>query len=219
MTRNSSLKQVFVAYLCVTVVVVVLLSLYGSYMARTFHLDQTAEDLEARARLCSQHMVELIQQDETDKIDALCKELGETVQTRITVIRPTGEVIGDTEESPHEMENHKERPEIKEAIESPDAVGRSTRFSATLKEHTMYVAVAASDGGTPVVVRASTPVTDVKMKRDLIDRFIIVLGFVAVVIITAVSPMLSLRIGRPTVEPESGTTQPSNQNGRRHHED
>ena len=205
MTRNSSLKQVFVAYLCATVVAVVLMSLYGSYTTRTFHLDQTAEDLEARARLCFQHMVELIQQDETDKIDAICKELGEAVQTRITVIRPTGEVIGDTEKNPHEMENHKERPEIRESLESPDAIGRSTRFSATLKEHTMYVAVAVSDGTAPVIVRASTPVTAVKMKRDLIDRFIIVLGFVAVVVITAVSPMLSLRIGRPTEEPESGT--------------
>jgi hypothetical protein len=81
-------------------------------------------------------------------------------------------------------------------MESPDAVGRSTRYSATLEENTMYVAVASFQGGAPVVVvRTSIPVTSVERKLDLIDRNIIVAGFVAVVLITAISPWFSFRTG------------------------
>ncbi|OHB65932.1 MAG: hypothetical protein A2V70_03080 [Planctomycetes bacterium RBG_13_63_9] len=197
MSKTLSLKPVLVTYLCVTVVAVVLMGLYGSYMMRTLYRDQTAEDLEVRARLCLPSVVELLQQGKTEAIDALCKRLGEPVQTRITVIRPTGEVIGDTEENPRDMENHKKRPEVREAIQNPDGVGRSTHFSATLEQHMTYVAVAAFDNGAPfVLVRTSLPNATINKKLDLIDRHIIVAGFVAIVLITAVSPWLSLRIDR-----------------------
>ena len=49
-------------------------------------------------------------------VDAISKELGELMNTRITVIRDSGDVVGDTNEDPAKMENHADRPEIKQAM-------------------------------------------------------------------------------------------------------
>ena len=73
-------------------------------------------------------------------IDDLCKELGRKASMRITVILPDGRVAGDTDESPQNMANHADRPEIAEALAGN--VGRSaSRWSDTLKEWRLYAAV------------------------------------------------------------------------------
>ena len=60
----------------------------------------------------------------------MCKELGEKAATRLTVILPDGKVVGDSEESPQNMDNHADRhEEIIEALAGD--VGNSLRFSDT----------------------------------------------------------------------------------------
>ena len=50
------------------------------------------------------------------EIQKLVSELGEKTGIRITVISKDGTVLGDSSRSPSEMENHSDRPEIREAI-------------------------------------------------------------------------------------------------------
>lgn len=64
--------------------------------------------------------------------------------SRITVISPTGKVLYDSVEDQFTMENHKERPEIKEAI--ANGKGSNLRESNTIKRRTYYYAVMLEDG-------------------------------------------------------------------------
>ena len=61
------------------------------------------------------------------------------MRMRVTVILPSGEVLGDSDEDPRYMENHADRPEVQQA--SAVGLGRVTRFSTTVREEMMYVAV------------------------------------------------------------------------------
>ena len=79
------------------------------------------------------------------KIDAFCKEVGQLTDTRITVIKPDGSVLGDSDSTPATMENHAGRPEIQQALSNPGSIGRAVRESPTLGVTTMYVAIAAQD--------------------------------------------------------------------------
>ncbi|OHB67633.1 MAG: hypothetical protein A2V70_00015 [Planctomycetes bacterium RBG_13_63_9] len=197
MANEKSRKRLFVAYLCATVVVVALACLHGSHLVRTTYKEQTSRDLEVRARLCSREILELVETDQVDAVDALCKKLGKAIHTRITVILPTGKVIGDTEEDPRKMENHTHRQEIQQALTSAGGVGRSTRYSKTVEETMMYVALALPRGESPdLVVRTSVPITAVTKRLVVIDQTIIAAGLVAVVLIVAVSPWLCFCIGR-----------------------
>lgn len=74
---------------------------------------------------------------------------------RFTLISPDGSVLYDSEARPEAMENHLDREEIKEAVESGS--GSSARYSSTLTERTFYEAVRLSDGG--ILRISSTQVT------------------------------------------------------------
>ena len=197
MNRRKSLKQLLVGYLCVTIVVVILVGLCSIYMVHDLYVKQTAEDLQARARLCSNPIAKLLRQDDAGAVDALCKELGRDVNTRITVIRPGGQVIGDTEEDPATMENHADRPEIRQVLDDPSAVGNSTRHSTTLEDTLMYVAVAVVEGGqAAAVVRTSIPITTLTKRLDAAYRAVLTAGMVGALVIIAAMPWFSIRLTR-----------------------
>lgn len=196
-------RQLFLPYLWITIVVVVVVGLYGAHTLRRFYLEHLGMDLEARARLCARQMIELLERDDTAGVDVAAKELGKTTSTRITVILPSGEVLGDTEENPRHMDNHKHRPEVQEALDG--AVGQSTRYSATLQEEFMYVAVPVyRNDSLAAIVRTSVPVTAIDEALGAILHRILVGALVATGLIAAVSLWISLRISGPLEELKVG---------------
>ncbi|MDR2665732.1 MAG: ATP-binding protein [Oscillospiraceae bacterium] len=63
---------------------------------------------------------------------------------RVTLIAATGEVRFDTAGDTGAMENHRDRPEVRAALET--GFGECTRFSGTLRERTYYCAVKLRGG-------------------------------------------------------------------------
>ncbi len=51
MQDGSLFGKFFISYLRITTLLVILIGLYGCYTMRQFHLAQTAENLETRARV------------------------------------------------------------------------------------------------------------------------------------------------------------------------
>ena len=64
--------------------------------------------------------------------------------TRVTRVAADGAVLYDSQADAGQMENHLERPEIAEALES--GIGGSVRYSDTLGEATIYRALRMQDG-------------------------------------------------------------------------
>ncbi len=74
----------------------------------------------------------------------LTEETGNLTTSRITLTRPDGTVLYDSEKYPDSMENHKSRPEFEAAREKGS--GAVVRFSETLSEQTFYYAVKLDSG-------------------------------------------------------------------------
>lgn len=74
-------------------------------------------------------------------------ELGDT---RVTLVADDGTVLYDSDESPSDMANHADRPEIAEALADGDGI--SERSSSTVGETMLYNAVRLDDGS---VIRLS----------------------------------------------------------------
>lgn len=74
----------------------------------------------------------------------LTEETGNLTTSRITLTRPDGTVLYDSEKYPDSMENHKSRPEFESAREKGSGV--VVRFSETLSEQTFYYAVKLDSG-------------------------------------------------------------------------
>jgi two-component system phosphate regulon sensor histidine kinase PhoR len=114
--------------------------------------------------------------------------LGDRPDTRITIIDKTGVVIGDNRQSPSLMNNHSQRPEIIEARR--DGRGDSERYSSTVDQNLLYVAVRVNEG-TDVLGYVRVAVSIVAVEQQLgelrnriyvsaavITAFFLVLGFI-----------------------------------------
>lgn len=77
---------------------------------------------------------------------------------RITFIDFSGQVLGDSEGSAAQMENHSSRKEVQEAIQG--RLGFDIRYSSTLNMNFYYVALANKETG--VITRTSVPLTELE---------------------------------------------------------
>ncbi|WP_163878513.1 two-component system histidine kinase PnpS [Paenibacillus favisporus] len=71
-------------------------------------------------------------------------KLGKLTEARVTFIKRDGTVVGDSESNPLEMDNHSKREEIVTA--SKEGVGHAIRYSDTLRQNMLYVAVPVTSG-------------------------------------------------------------------------
>ncbi len=127
----------------------------------------------------------------SDKINATVSEIGKQANIRITVIDKDGNVLGDSSHNPSEMENHRNRPEVREAVEK--GFGQSTRYSNTIHKDMLYVAVPirGSQGRIQGVVRTSLPTSSIREAFLPIKTKIILTGFILIILTVLLSYLSS----------------------------
>ena len=123
--------------------------------------------------------------------DTYLKALSDT-RYRLTLIAADGSVLYDTATGAADMENHRERTEVKEALET--GTGKSVRYSDTLLEKTIYVARRLKDG---TVLRMSVAQNSVGViLLGMLQPFLVVL-LCALVFSAVLANRLSKRIVGP----------------------
>lgn len=195
MRRKSLFWRLYLYFLLVTVGALVATAWYASKSLRQFHQDQVAADLLARARIFAGE-IPVLQASDPAGVDRLCKDVGRLTLTRITVVLPDGRVIGDSDEDPGVMENHRNRPEIAVALEG--GTGQSIRYSDTLRRRLMYLAISFRlNGGGTGVVRASLPLAVVDGALATFYRHVALGGLAVAGMFAVLALYLSRRITRP----------------------
>ncbi|HER44009.1 MAG TPA: PAS domain-containing sensor histidine kinase, partial [Candidatus Eisenbacteria bacterium] len=156
MRRRGFIWYLYLYYILVILVTAAAVSWYASRAVGRFYVRNTKSDLEATARL-----VEVIVSPHAaagDSIDAgrFCGRLEALPDMRVTVVASDGRVLCDTSEQPDRMENHGDRPEIIQALAG--LTGESVRYSDTIRQRFMYVAVPLRAGNRIVgAIRVSVP--------------------------------------------------------------
>jgi two-component system, OmpR family, phosphate regulon sensor histidine kinase PhoR len=203
MRSRRLLWQLYPTYLAVFVVALAALTWFYSRTLHEFYYEQTADSLKARAVLLEPQVRGRLTPASGPALNRLCRELGAGTATRFTIILPSGEVLGDSQEDPLKMENHATRPEVQAALTG--AAGGATRFSRTLLRDMMYVAVpVVEDGHITGVVRAAMAVDAIGATLDALYLRVALGGLAVVAIIALVSLWLSRRISRPLEEMTRG---------------
>ena len=196
MFKRSLLWQLYPVYLLIIVIALFIITWYLSQLLPDYYHNQVAEDLQARANLIKDQFLQKLMVEDFDGMDTLSKELGVSSSTRITIILPNGKVVADSDENPADMENHSNRPEFKDAFE--EGVGKSMRFSKTLGQRMMYLALPIKEKGKVLaIVRTSVPVVAIDDKlSDLVNK--IILSAIIIAIFAAVATfVVSRRISQP----------------------
>ncbi|MBL4900138.1 MAG: HAMP domain-containing protein, partial [Colwellia sp.] len=136
-----------------------------------------------RAKILTPEFSRLIQLQNYQEVQRESQKLGDESSTRITIILPSGKIIGDNKKDPTTMDNHKNRPEIQQAIQN--GKGLSIRYGHTLEIDSMYFAMPIiAQEKTIGIMRTSTPLYTLQNALWSI-YYKVSLGFFILIIITA----------------------------------
>jgi two-component system phosphate regulon sensor histidine kinase PhoR len=131
------------------------------------------------------------------------KAVRQQIATSITLLDANGQVLADSEQSPEQMENHADRAEIEAARDG--GFGRATRYSSTLDQPMMYVALRADDDSRPVrYVRVALPLDKVAEQSAWLRRVVASAAAATAAAALGLALWLARRITRPLQELTAG---------------
>lgn len=188
------------------VLIVVSMGILGGYLtsfARNSQLDNLRSHLEKEAKITSEAALPTFL-NQGGGLDALAKKLGKEIDARVTIIAVDGKVLGDSHEDPPVMENHAARPEVKDALTS--GLGESTRYSTTVKQEMMYIAVPVTNQGEILgVARVALPLVAV---QNSVNQVTLIISL-AMVVTTVLAIVAAGLIARVTTRPIREVTEAS----------
>lgn len=176
------LKSKLTGRLCIIGLVSVILTAVSATLAFWFIFSQQAQD---DLRTSGTLLASAYDQDTAPSGEALSKIASD--EYRITLISPEGNVLyeSDPQASEDRMDNHKDRPEIREAFETGN--GSSARESDTIGRVTYYYAVRLQNGD---VLRVSRQVDSVfSVFGGIIPILIVITIYVLLVCLVMASEM------------------------------
>jgi two-component system phosphate regulon sensor histidine kinase PhoR len=142
---------------CAIVLITLLMGYYLSSNLRNAFETEIEDQLFTSATLAKGYMrASPLRGDPIELANDISRSLG----VRVTLIAPSGKVLGDSDLTPTgvaEVENHSGRPEVMAAMET--GRGKSIRWSATVNILFIYVAIRLDDGS---VLRLARPLSSVE---------------------------------------------------------
>ncbi|MBN2102945.1 PAS domain-containing protein [bacterium] len=179
--RKSIIWQIFPQYILLILISLIIVTLYATDALKNIYLHRIRTDLKSRGRLIGRILTSDISAGEINTINREIEALAKENDIRISVILTDGKVIADSEEDYRFMENHADRPEIREAFET--RVGSSIRYSVTLNKNMLYVAVPVIRNDEVIAfIRTSMPAADLSHALHEIYRKIAFTGILVIFI-------------------------------------
>lgn len=194
--RKRLIWQLYPSYLVLVLIAVLATGWYASRAMRGYIRYQTHQDLLHQSHLLTEYFTPMFSSFNPPLLDQQCKRLGLGIPTRITLILPDGRVVADSEAETVQMENHADRPEIQSAFKG--RTGSSTRFSNTLKQEMIYVAVPLRMEDRVVgVVRVSLAISAIDRQLSDLQMRLAFGGLVVAALAALICLVISRRISRP----------------------
>ncbi len=198
MNQKPLLLQLYIPLLMVTLLTVIAVMLDAGIFIKQFDEEQTRDNLYARAKLVEMQLNGDVWKDEIT-VKEICDSAGKVSATRITIIKPDGKVIADSQENPNNMDNHGNRPEVIAALFG--STGTSIRYSKTLKQQMFYVAIPVIKNRDIVaVVRTSLPLKFINQAVNIVKIRLLYASLIIIIISAMLSYFLYIKLSRPINE-------------------
>tara|TARA_Y100000748_G_scaffold211114_1_gene177053 strand:+ start:838 stop:2616 length:1779 start_codon:yes stop_codon:yes gene_type:complete len=193
MRRRPLFIQLFYSYIPVIGIGLFILVILINQITKDFYYDHVEKDLHDRAKLTSK----IISQNPEliSSAQELAKSAGSIANMRVTIIDQDGVVVGDSDQEPGQMDNHKNRPEILEALN--EGVGSSQRFSKTLNQEMMYLAIPMEFEDNKWTVRVSMSLNNLELILADLQKQVTYLGLIIGLILFLISLFISRQVTIP----------------------
>jgi two-component system phosphate regulon sensor histidine kinase PhoR len=189
--------RIAIPYVILTVLATLALTAVVSNQLRAAQLVAIESQLAGEARLLADRLARDLSPDtDTGALDQDARRWAELVGARVTIIGRDGRVLGESHQDSASMDNHLSRAEVRQALQQGS--GTSVRFSSTLDQETMYVAVPISSPQAVVgVARVSLPVSLLEANVARLRRAILAAALVIALMVIGLGLLIAERIARP----------------------
>ena len=219
--KRKLIWQVFPSFLVIILLSLTAVTWYSTRYFKDFFLENSEKELTIQAKLLQNKFARLLREEGGSilQIDAECKRVGESIQSRVTIVLPSGQVVGDSFGRVETMENHLIRPEIQAALKGRKGI--SIRYSSTLDQNMMYIAFpvtledqgwgAVEPGGSTnpknqviAVVRTAVSISDIDKKITTVGNNILVALIFTLIAAAIASFYVAGRITKPVEQMTKG---------------
>lgn len=188
--------RIAVPYTVLFLMIMLGLGIYLSQVIRQTYIEELEQRLTDAARLVSETAAPVLAAQDTQELNVLARRNAGLLGMRLTIITTDGTVLGESDEDWSQMDNHLDRPEIAQALES--GTGSSTRFSHTVGHQMLYVAAQVNlNGQTTGVVRLSLPLSQVEANVAHLQRIILYATLLAAGLAILLAALIAAYTTRP----------------------
>lgn len=149
---------------------------------------QVEDELFTLARVLARSLPD---SEEPDVIRSWCREAGKITQLRITVMKTSGQVIGDSEDKLVSEDSHLDRPEVAGAL--ADGIAAAVRYSNTSGTEMLYAAYLVEEK--QVILRLAMPMTMVKTIENEVMIFFVFAVYLTPFIAVGISFLFARYLG------------------------
>ena len=188
--------KLFLSYLLVVAVFSGGVLYFVSARIDEFNLESVGAHLHALGIVTVRQAQPLFTAGDWEGLQREVGDLGRRLGVRITVVRLDGVVMADSDHNPKSMDNHGSRPEIVGALSNRE--GHAIRYSRTLQDTLMYLAMRFPEEGPPSgVLRVSMRVRNVDALRAKLGQQIGWIAAASLLVALLLAFVVSQRLGRP----------------------
>jgi two-component system phosphate regulon sensor histidine kinase PhoR len=161
--KQHFFKRIFLLYFFLLLSSALFIEFYVTNVIETNYINELRQSLVVQNDLLTEK-VTLHPRSEAERLSADIKSI---TGARVTIIDAKGNVLGDSDSSPGSMDNHIDRPEIKDA--GIKGTGWSLRRSSTVGRELLYVAKSIyKDNNIAGYVRQAVPVDQIKKSINIL---------------------------------------------------
>ncbi len=205
MLRSRFLWQLVGALGAIILVSTLVFGSLATTQVQTDARNNIRESLRSQASILTQLLLPSLRRDELISQQQLQAITGGT-NIRITLVDAEGIVLADNRETPGAMDNHLSRPEIE--LARREGMGTSERFSRTLNQNLMYVALRVdSEAGNPLgFVRVAVPLARVEEQLASLRNQILLSGTIIAGIFLGLGFLLARQFTLPIARMTDGAS-------------
>ena len=139
MKPKKLFSKLFPSYFLISLIGLSVLLLITKFAFRNFYYNEATTSLTQKANILKDNFTNAVIKKNLVELQENILVIAKNAENRITIIAPNGIVLADSSFTPEKMDNHSKREEIKIALTGK--IGKSIRYSDTLKEKHLYVAI------------------------------------------------------------------------------
>ncbi|SEF68935.1 two-component system, OmpR family, phosphate regulon sensor histidine kinase PhoR [Caloramator fervidus] len=166
-------KKLIFFTMAVLIMTVTIMGALVYYYVKNFLINVLKNEMDYQVNLA----IEYLKTSDLKDFDLIAKNIKSAINKRVTIIKKDGTVLGESDANSKFLENHKDRKEFIEAINT--GIGISFRRSFTLDKMMFYYAKKFLLNGDILIMRISMELDLVKIMQKKILHFLFITVFVS----------------------------------------